>query len=727
MSKHLDRKRLKSGLLLAGAIGFAILGQFYLTQRREYVWDGIIFFALALICFGQAIAVASRSTRKDSQSLTFTWRERGQQLLRQPQTLAVGVALLANLIAARSANTQHPPADYTFSVLLWLASLVLLFLTFAPLSRLSHDVRHAVRQIRPGARNRQRDTAELALILGLILFGLVLRAWDLEHIPANLSGDEGTQGMWAVDVLRGQLRNPFATGWFTVPTMSFFAQAASLRLFGETVAGLRALSALIGTVTLAFTYLLARRCLRRRVALFALAALTFNHYHIHFSRLGSNQIADAFFAVLTLWLLTEGLHRANEKRQRNTQHATRTTRHAPQNAHPWFLAAGLTLGLSWYGYFGSRVILLIVVVYLTTQAIANRRRSFRHYPLSTTHYPLPTTHYPLPTIHSFRALTLMALMALMAVSPLLLHYADFPQNLSARFNQVSFFRWLQNELNRPDHASTLELVIRQVWRSISAFNHTLDPTFWYRAQIPLLDFVSGILFILGLAVAFSRWRRPGVRLILIWFALAILFGWVLTENPPSSMRLVIAAPAVALLTALGLDRLLSLAQWAIGGRRADWNFLGLTALSIAALLNVYYYFGVYTPTRIYGNPSAETATVLARHLRQVSAATSSSPSDEPANSQDTLPFVYFYGPPFLYYDFGAISFIARGVPGLSVPPAGEDPDFQIQVSQPTLFVVLRERLGELATIQARYPNGQLREFHSEVDRRLMFVIYQVQQ
>jgi hypothetical protein len=318
------------------------------------------------------------------------------------------------------------------------------------------------------------------------------------------------------------------------------------------------------------------------------------------------------------------------------------------------------------------------------------------------------------------SLGLMILIALMAASPLLLHYVNHPENLSARFNQVNFFRWLSSELNRPEHDSTFDLVVRQVWRSISAFNHTLDPTFWYRAQIPLLDFVSGILFILGFAVAISRWRRSVMRLLLLWFGFAITFGWILTENPPSSMRMVVITPAVAMLVGIGLDGLLTLTHWVIGGRRADWNWMGLIVLVVAALLNVYYYFFVYTPTRIYGNPTAETATELARYLDE-----SSKAGRYLSAGQQTQPFVYFYGPPFLYYDFGTIRFIARDVPGVNVPPEHEDPDFRTQVTGPTIFAVLRERLDELDAIQARHRNGQLREFYSGADGRMMFVLYEV--
>jgi hypothetical protein len=662
----LDWNRLKKGLLLAGVVGLGALGQFYLLWRREYVWDGVFFMAVALACFVSLMRSAAIS-RPSSQPQ----QQRQWQIGVRP--LVTGLALLLNWIAARSANAQPPPADYTFSTLLWLGSLALLFATYIPFQRLLHTLRNPQYPI-PNIQY------EFALVLALLLTGLLLRIWDLEHIPFNLSGDEGTQGLWAVDVQEGRLRNPFATGWFTVPTMSFFAQAASLRLFGDSVAGLRTLSALTGTATLLFTYLLARRNFNRRVALFALAALTFNHYHIHFSRLGSNQIADPLFMALTLWLLTEGQHRAKAQPIQGANQPT-------NQPTIWFLAAGLTMGLSWYGYFGSRVILLVVVAYLGTRALATRGFLRRH----------------------ARVLALMTLMAFMAASPLLLYYTNYPQNLSARFNQVSFFRWLELARAQPNHGSTLSLVLGQVWRSISAFNHTLDPTYWYHAQMPLLDFISGIFFLLGLATAIGQWRRPGVQLLLGWFVLALTFGWVLTENPPSSMRMVIIAPAMALLVALGLDRLLTLARRTLGGRGAHWNQLGLSLMAVAALLNVHYYFGIYTPKRVFGGPTAETATVLARYL----------------NDRDDRPSVYFYGPPFMYFDFGSVSFIARHVPGVSVPPKDQEPDFQSRVLGPTLFIVLRERLDELAAIQARHPPGLTQEFFSPVDGRLMFVVYEV--
>ncbi len=660
---HLDRDRLRARLLLAGTIVFAALGQFYFFARREYVWDALIFDAISITCFIGLLRGQRPGQAPPHAQLTQSWPS-------WRRLLPTGLALSLNLSAAHLANTQPTTGDYCLSVLLWVASLVTAVLAFVQPSPAPLKSKAQAWLANPSWPSISL-TSEHILVLGLLLAGLALRLWDLDHIPANLSGDEGTQGMWAVQALAGRLKNPFATGWFTVPTMSFFAQATSLRLFGDSVAGLRTLSALFGTATLALTYLWARRCLSKRVALLGLAVLTLNHYHIHFSRLGSNQIADPFFMALTLWLLAEGLHRPEGQFQ--------LTR--------WFVAAGLVMGLSWYGYFGSRVIVLVLVAHLGINAIT-QRDSLRRLR---------------------RPLALMALMAFMAASPLLLHYVRYPQNLTARANQVSFFLWLKNELARPDHASTLSLIWRQIWRSISAFNYTLDPTFWYHAQIPLLDFISGIFFLLGVIIALRRWRRPAVRLLLLWFGLSITLGWILTENPPSSMRMVIVTPAVALLVALGLDAFLLLARRVLGGSRTQWRAVSISLLTAIAIFNLHYYFIVYTPMRIYGNPTAESATVLARYLAD----------------RDDDPLVYLYGPPFMYYDFGTLQFIARDVRGVSVPPPAEAPDYQPRVLGPTLFVVLRERLDELEALHAQYPPGSLTEFYSEADGRLMFIVYEV--
>jgi hypothetical protein len=196
-------------------------------------------------------------------------------------------------------------------------------------------------------------------------------------------------------------------------------------------------------------------------------------------------------------------------------------------------------------------------------------------------------------------------------------------------------------------------------------------------------------------------------LLLLWFWLAVIFGWVVTENPPSSQRLPIVAPAVAILVALGANWLVEFARRLLGGRPAQWA-RGLAAvMGLIAILNLSFYFFDYVPARVYGNPTAEISAVLCNELE----------------ARDDVPPVYFVGAPYLYWDFGAIAFRLRDVVGYTFDPAQSE--VEPQSDEGALFVVLELRLDDLASIRARYPGGTLRQVYSEVDDRLLFLVYEV--
>jgi hypothetical protein len=525
-------------------------------------------------------------------------------------------------------------------------------------------------------------------LVALLLVALVVRAHDLEHIPANLGGDEGTWAMEGLAMVDGRLANPFTTGWFAFPSMSFLVWGLSMRLFGETVAGVRAVSALIGTASVLSTFLLARELwgqrplstgsgreamdgdglAAERIAWFAAGALAVGHYHIHFSRLAVNNIADSLCVTLSLYLLLRGLR---------------------SDRSVLFALAGGVIGAGWYGYFGARLVGIIAALYVVWRAMAEDRFLSRH------------GHHLLILLGA----------ALVVAAPLLLHYAAHPASLSEGVNRVSVLAsgWLPRE-QRATGRSAMSLMLEQFWKSISAFNYTLDPTFWYRARIPLLDAVSGLFFVVGLIWCTARAHRSSNGLLLIWFWSALVAGWVMTENSPSSQRLVIAAPALALFVALGLDRLLHLSEHLLGLPGALRHGIAGLALLGAVGLNLGYYFVVYTPSRVYGNPTAEMTTRLARYLRR----------------QNDECVVYLHGPPFVYWDFGTLRFMARGISGVDVPlPDEEAPEPDL--SRDACFVFHPARASELATVRAQHPGGQVRHAHSRVDGELLYAIYEVGQ
>lgn len=577
-----------------------------------------------------------------------------------PWRLAVlTAALLGSAIVGRAALVRPNDLDFSDLMAFWLLAILVAVVAFGSID----DWRSDWSRVRSLVRS---DRLELIAVAAIVAVAFAVRVWHLGRIPANLSGDEGTWGCEGLALLDGRIGNPFDTGWFGFHNLSFMPWGLSAKLFGNTAAALRLPSVLMGTCAVLATYLLARELWDRRLALTAAALLAFGHFHMHYSRLAVNNIFDTVVAPLAFWLLVRGL------RLRRDDLA---------------VSAGIVLGLGWYAYLGARVASIVAVVYVAVRCFSERG--------------FLRTHW--------RRILLVGTAALVVMLPLLMVYVDRPHLLTERSNQVGIFSsgWLEREVDFTGRG-VVPILADQFRRALLGFHYTLDRVFWYYPRIPLLDFVSATLLTLGLAWSPLRRRDHGAVLIVLWLALAVFFGWMITENPPSSMRLVISAPAVALLTAWGLRHLTEMAGALFG---ASDRRLGLTtaaAVVVVCLINVHFYFFVYTPKRVFGNPDSEIATVLAARL----------------DVDDPRP-VYLFGPPLLYWEFGTIRFLMPEVDGRDVPPKDEQAGFEFDVSRGARFVAMSERLDELEAIIERYSGGVESSTTSNVDGRLLYVMYEL--
>ena len=668
------KKRAGGALLIVGLV-LAAAGQSYLTYRPQYVWDGVLLWGAAVLSWGLGLRWIRQSERGRGAG-----RGRiGQRWLswlrqRWVRALMAGGGLGLSVLSGWGAHRRPPDAGFADLLALWALGVTSFLLAFAPSRWTPAELWRLARggELRRRLSGRLREQISevggtVAGLTALVLLALVVRAVGLEHIPANLGGDEGTWAMEGLAMVDERLANPFGTRWFAFPSMSFLVWGLSMRVFGETVAGVRAASAIIGALSVGTTFLLAREIWNRRVAWFAGVALAAGHYHLHYSRLAVNNIADSLVVTGGLTFLVRGL---------------RSRRFSS------FALAGAVMGAGWYGYFGARLVGVIAALYLLWRMATEHRFLARY---------------------GDRLVVLVGA-GLVVAAPLLITYAAHPGVLTEGVNRVSIVSsgWLARE-QVVTGRSTAGLLLEQLWKSVSAFHHTLDPTFWYRPTIPLLGVVSGILFVFGLVWCTAHWRWSSSSLLLIWFWSALFTGWVMTENPPSSQRLVIVTPALALLVAVGLERIGVL----VGGFLGDhpdvmWGTAGVTLLTIVGL-NLGYYFLVYTPTRVYGNPTAEMTTVLARQLRR----------------EDDDKVVYFHGPPFVYWDFGTLRFLARDEVGIDVPLPGDGELPEPDVSGGARFVFHPARLDELKRVRSRYPGGTEQYVHSSADGELLYATYEV--
>jgi hypothetical protein len=310
-------------------------------------------------------------------------------------------------------------------------------------------------------------------------------------------------------------------------------------------------------------------------------------------------------------------------------------------------------------------------------------------------------------------LALLIVAYLTVAGPMLSYAQSHPNEWNARLNQVGIIQsgWLEREPELTGK-STGYILAEQFIRAAGAFHYFPDRTVWYGAERPLLGFLAGAFAVLGMAWAAAHWRDRRYFLVLVWFWSVIITGGMLTESPPSSQRLVIVIPAVALLVAFGLDHTVRLVCRLLAIRR-PWERLALGVLvALLAFGSIYFYFVEFTPTRRYGSANGETATMMGHYLQDLEAGTQA----------------YFFGAPHIYWRFGTMPFMAPQVQGRDVvDPLDGPPDFAGEVATATgqgaVFLFLPERSGEVVWVQQAFPGGRRLQFNDRAGR-LRFVAYE---
>lgn len=697
------QNRVGRWLLLIGALVFAVLGQFYFARKPENFWDGVVFYAVAVFCFLLLVQRARGDTAVPAASRS-PW-----SAALVVRTVLVVMALSSGVLAvARSARLSEDlalggsawPVFWT-----WISAMALYLAAFTRLprfttSRWASRTRADEEQLplrplllafdqAPGARARRCLAVngwELGLVLLLLLGALVLRAWRIDVIPWTLGGDEGSQGLWARDVLANRLPSMFDLGWLSVPNMSFYWQAAWFKLLGDGVVGLRLPWAVVGVLTVLGTYLLVRKLFDRSLAFLTAFLLATYHFHIHYSRLGSNQIADPLFMVWALYFLVLGWNR----KAAGAVEAQAGPRWA------WALS-GVIAGLGFYFYAGSRQVLVIMLAVLAWAALTDR------------------------DFLSNQMSNLLVLLGgfLVSVGPMALVAIRDPNNFNARVNAVGIFQsgWLEREMQVTGR-SAASLLAEQFRKAFLAFNLYKDRVSWYGPRtIPLMDFTASIFFVFGLAASVARMLKWRYAVFVIWFIVVIVLGGALTENTPSSQRLVSSAVPAVFFVALALQKLAAalrdLLRWPEFGRHA----MAVALAAVLAFVSVRFYFGDYQASWVYGNANAEVATRVGYYLRDLG------PGWEE----------YFFGVPRMYADFGSTPFIAKGVPLIDVwDPLNAPPTFA-DSGLKKVFVFLPERLDELTWVRQAYPDGVEEPVHRiDIDEApgdqlpLLFVAYRVE-
>ena len=385
-------------------------------------------------------------------------------------------------------------------------------------------------------------------LLALGLFALVLRLWQLDD-TVRFFVDELT---FATAMRRfryfddTRLLIPM-DGIAAFPNLYVYWQWLGERLFGRNFYGLRAASAMIGTLTVLAQYLLARTLFDRRTALVAAVLLATFPPHLHFSRLGLNNIADPLFGVLALAFLARGVK---------------------HNSRLDYACGGALLGLTHYFYEGGRLFYTpLAVTWLVLLAIIWRPRvAWRN--LLVAGATCVLVALPIYT-------TLLSVERSFAPRIVEQHTGLAPEYWQWVLLSQGGMRW-----HIQDH----------VLPSLLAYIHRVDSTLFYKGADALVLAAVFPAALLGAGWALRGWLRPGLLLLILWI-LAASAGNSLMVDSGASTRFVIVYPALMLLVAVGIRYTVSLL---ITSER--WQTRLITWLMVIfAALHVFYYFHLHLP------------------------------------------------------------------------------------------------------------------------------------
>lgn len=644
----ISQRNLATSMLTGGGL-LAFLSQ--ITQIARPLGERIapvsLMFLGMLICL---LGVLTSRNEKVSLWLERVLRKPSQWLNATPwQIVLIPLSLLFAILAHYAAGDAEKMISPLGAWAAWLISIILCFIGFWT----------------PGDFDLRSRWKPFAFALGLSLLALPFRAIATNTIPIILNGDEASAGIYGISFMEGKANNIFSVGWYAFPGLYFLIPAASISLLGHTTAALRIPSAIAGALTIGGVYLTGRTMFDKRTGLIAALVLTGFHFHIHFSRIGLNNIWDGFFFAITVgaaWY-------AWEKENRTAA-----------------ILTGLGLGFSQYFYPSSRVLLIVVFGGLIISGLFN----FKHLK------------------SSFSNLMIMAWTMIIIVLPLAWYYIKYPEQYLAPLERVSILgSWMENEIQLTG-LPAWQILLKQMVLGIQAFTF-IPLQHWYRPEVPFLRPLYAGVFILGLVFLISKPKESKTIFLFIWLLMYILLGG-LSESTPAAQRYVAAAPACILILAYGLGEIGNLAErlWGKSPRTVTIILVGISILLAADDIN--FYFNKYTPFTVenFGRNEGVTAQEIAIELQ-----------NKPKGTQ-----AFFMSNPIMgYYSIPSIPYLAPQVEGSDVLYPWGSPENPTPTADHLIFIFHPSNTSEMQVIQDTYPGGTLHE-KKGIDGETLYWFYE---
>ncbi len=518
-----NRRTLTPLLLAICAVALGLIAQGYLARSSTPV-DGLLVYGVVVVLFG--VAVLRTPPVPDLPALdplTIVPRKAWLGVGLGRFVLSMALLLLAGICTVIALGFFRNDVQPAFRWVLHLWAVAALLLAVGGLSVASRTrTRAGPTAVRTGVR-RRISWAHVAVLLAILAIGAFLRLYRFRELPYGVWYDEADNGLWARKILTDPNYRPVYVSSTNLPAHFLYLVALSFRLLGDSVHAIRAVAVAFGMATILAAYFCGRELRGPYIGLALAFLLAVSRWDVNWSRIGMHGVTVPFFELWVVAALLRGL---------------RTGRLMP------FAWAGLGLGLGFCFYSPIRVFPAVLVGFVLIWGIWWLSRVRLQHPDWSLAQEVRQTlaTWGMPAL-------CFALTALVVTAPVVQYALNHPDEFWDRARRISLF-------SAPEvKEHPVRMVLDNTLKHLLMFNYRGDPNGRHNLPgKPMLDWLGGVLFVLGGVVCALRLRDPRSILVGLW-VLVPLGGGIFSTwfEAPQSLRSIGCLPAVYVLMCLAMD------------------------------------------------------------------------------------------------------------------------------------------------------------------------------
>lgn len=349
----------------------------------------------------------------------------------------------------------------------------------------------------------------------LIFFvSVAISSYKLMDIPPGIHGDETLSVKMAQRMISGEklhvvLEPPEYNG---MTLLLYWLIIMLGKIGGINIVTGRWLSVLVGALGPVFVYLIMKNMFSRRSGIMASLMLACFFMHVFYSRNCLQWIFVPALAAVSYYFFIKAM----------------------KNGNPlYFITAGAFVSINLCFYSAAKASPFVIFAFLALMLLRKETRA--------------------SLLANWKGIFLMLAAMALVFSPVIDYIIHYPKEYFTRMSSVSFLKGVpSNLLEFKALAGNMVKNIQMfMTESANGYCHNIP-------QKPFLEGFSAFAALLGVGFLFVTWKREASAFLILWLFFGLLPGFLSKLGPedPYPARTVLSIPAVVIITALGVDRVL---------------------------------------------------------------------------------------------------------------------------------------------------------------------------